>query len=208
MIAQLQRQRWLLLAGVLLIAGILAFPLRETIHQMIVVPVAFVAWRLDLVYRSFSQWIWWWAIIFIVFVMLVLSLMPRQNLRHGTQVKLKPPLGPVEALAVRLRKAEHGIYFKWLIANRLGKLAYQMLLHREGGRPRSVFAPLVGIDWEPSPELQSYLETGLHGSFAEFPNANRRQPTPLDFNIVEAVEFLESQVENGHLPPRREDSES
>jgi len=102
-----------------------------------------------------------------------------------------------------LRRAESGIYFRWLVANRLGKLAYQILLHRESGRPRSVFAPLVGTDWEPGRDLQKYLETGLHGSFADFPNSGRfsaHQPTPLDLDVGDAVDFLESQVENGHLP--------
>jgi hypothetical protein len=81
------------------------------------------------------------------------------------------------------------------------------LLHRESGRPRSVFAPLVGVDWEPRNELQTYLETGLHGSFADYPHVNRAfgkpQKTPLDLDITEAVEFLESQVENGKLKHER-----
>lgn len=198
----LQKQRWLILGGILIIAGILAFLLRQAIYRMIVIPVAFIAWRLDLVYRSFSQGIWWSAIFFIVLVMLVFSLIPRQRLRHGTQLKSKPSMGQVEALAVRLRKTEQGTYFKWLVANRLGKLAYQILLQRESGRPRSVFAPLLGVDWEPTRELQAYLETGLHGSFADFPNGKHRwgapEPTPLDLDIAEAVEFLESQVESDH----------
>ena len=105
-------------------------------------------------------------------------------------------------MAIWLRKAERGIYFKWLIANRLGRLAYQILLHRESGRPRSVFTPLLGPDWEPGTELRQYLETGLHGSFADYPNTNRlsgMQRTPLDLSVSDAVEFLESQVENGRL---------
>ncbi len=200
----MQRWRWPLIAGVLIIAGLLAFPLRDAAYQMVVVPVAFVAWRLNLVYRTFSQGTWWGLIVFIVLVMLLFSLMPRPQFRHGPRIKPKPPLGQVEALTVWLRKAQGGIYFKWLIANRLGKLAYQILVHRESGRPRSVFAPLIGIDWEPTPELQSYLETGLHGSFADFPGMDRssaaRQATPLDFDVAEAVEFLETQLENGHSP--------
>jgi hypothetical protein len=60
------------------------------------------------------------------------------------------------------------------------------------------------MDWEPSRELQTYLETGLHGSFADFPQPKRvlgtPPKTPLDLNVAEAVEFLEGQVENGHLP--------
>jgi hypothetical protein len=176
----------------------LAFPLRETIYETIVVPAAFIVWSLSLLYRSLPQGFWWWIVIFVVFAMLAFSLVPRSTFRGRVEAKRKPPLGQVEALAVWLRKAEGGIYFKWLIAHRLGQLAYQILLQRESGRPRSVFAPLLGMDWEPTRELQNYLETGLHGSFADFPNVKRRfgtpQPTPLDLDVAEAVEFLESQT--------------
>jgi len=202
----LRIRRWLSLIGALIIAGILAFPLREMIYEAVVIPAAFIAWSLGLLYRSLSQGIWWWFVIFIVLLMLAFSLVPHTTFRSGVQVKRKPSPGPVEALAGSLRKAERGIYFKWLIANRLGKLAYQILLHRESGRPRSVFAPLLGMDWEPTHELRNYLEIGLHGSFADFPNLKRPfrapQQTPLDLDIAEAVEFLESQVQNGGLPQR------
>jgi hypothetical protein len=197
-------RRWLILIGVLIIAGILAFPLRETIYEIVVIPAAFVAWNLNLVYQSFSQGIWWWVLMFLVLFMIIFSLIPRPQLRPKSGPKPKPPQGQVESLATWLRRAEGGIYFKWLVANRLGKLAYQILLQRENGRPRSVFAPLVGEDWEPTKKLQKYLETGLHGSFADFPNTRRRfstrQPTPLDIEVGEAVDFLELQIDNHNLP--------
>jgi hypothetical protein len=203
-------QRLLILIVVLVIAGLLAFPLRETIYETVVIPAAFVVWNLNLLYRSFSQGTWWWLIIFLVLFMLVFSLLTQPGFRPRAAVKSKPLQGQVEGLAISLRKAEKGIYFKWLVANRLGKLAYQILLHRESGRPRSVFAPLMGTDWEPGKELQKYLETGLHGSFADFPHTGRLSApprTPLDLNVAEAVEFLEGQVENGPLPQRRGDPE-
>jgi hypothetical protein len=194
-------RRWLILVGALVIAGLLAFPLREMIYETIVIPAAFIAWNLDLLYRSYPQWVWWLVVVFIVFLMIMFSLAPRPTTRGRVEERPKPPQGQVEGLAVGLRRAEHGIYFKWVVANRLGKLAYQILLHRESGRPRSVFAPLLGTDWEPSKDLQNYLETGLHGSFADFPNVRRfsstPRKTPLDINVAEAVKFLESQVENG-----------
>jgi hypothetical protein len=193
-------RRLLIVVGVLIVAGLLAFPLRETIYESVVIPVAFIIWNLGLLYRSFSQQIWWWSIVFIVLFMLVYSLVPQPQSRRRTEAKSKPSLGQVEALAEWLRRGERGTYFKWLIANRLGKLAYQILLHRESGRPRSVFAPLVGSDWDPAKDLQRYLEIGLHGSFVEFPNVKRPfrapQKTPLDYDVAEAVEFLESKVEH------------
>jgi len=192
-------RRWLILMGALILAGILAFPLRETIQATIVIPAAFIVWNLGLVYQSFSQGIWWWVLIFIVIFILVFSLVPQPKFRRRAESKSKPPQGQVEGLAIWLRRAKGGIYFKWLIANKLGKLAYQILVYRENGRARSVFAPLVGIDWEPAKDLQEYLETGLHGSFADFPNARHPlgapQQTPLDHDVATAVDFLESQIE-------------
>jgi hypothetical protein len=199
----LRTKRLLVLIGAFIVAGLSAFPLRQMIYESVVVPAAFIAWNLNLLYRSFSQGLWWAAIFIIVLFMLLLSLMPQAEFRHQTEAKRKPPVGQVEDLATSLGKAERGIYFKWLIANRLGKLAYQILLQRESGRPRSVFAPLVGMDWEPRKELQTYLETGLHGSFADYPQGKHPfgtpQKTPLDLGIAEAIEFLESQVESGKL---------
>jgi hypothetical protein len=192
-------QRILIVIGVFIIAGVLAFPLRETIFDTIVIPAAFITWNLGLIYHSFSQGVWWWVIVFLVLFMLIVSLAKEASFRPRPIIKAKPPQGQVENFAIWIRKAEKGIYFKWLVANRLGKLAYQILLHRESGRPRSVFAPLLGTDWEPSQELRQYLETGLHGSFADFPHTGSLstvQHTPLDLKVNEAVEFLESQVES------------
>lgn len=198
-------QQLLIAAGALVIAGLLAFPLRETIYRVIVVPAAFIIWNLELVYRSFSQGMWWWAIIFFVLVLLAFSMVPRSAPRQRELPKSAPPQGQVEGLAIWMKKAEKGIYFKWLVANRLGKLAYQMLLHRESGRPRSVFTPLLGVDWKPSQNVQQYLEIGLHGSFTDYPSSGPRaapRHTPLDLHVSEAIEFLETQLDNGHSPQR------
>jgi hypothetical protein len=193
--------------GVVIIAAVLAFPLRTAIYELVVIPLAFLAWELGLFYHSLSQAAWWWLIFAIIFLMLIFSLLPEYKPREREEPKSKPKHGQVEDLAIWLERAKGGIYFKWLIANRLGKLAYQILLHRESGRPRSVFAPLLGTDWEPSPALRQYLETGLHGSFSDFPNIGRflsaPPQTPLDYEVKNAVEFLESQVENSSLPQRQ-----
>lgn len=194
-------RRRLILLGALLIAGLLAFPLRPLIYETIVIPAAFIVWNLNLLYRSYPQWVWWSAVAFVVLMMIVFSLAPRPPARRTGGEKPPPPQGAVESLAAGLQKAEEGIYFKWVVANRLGRLAYHILRHRESGAPRPLSAPLHGADWEPTEQLQRYLEAGLHGSFADYPQVSRlsaaRRETPLDFNVAEAVDFLESQVENG-----------
>ncbi|MGE5462420.1 MAG: hypothetical protein ACM3PS_03640 [Syntrophothermus sp.] len=193
-------RRLLILAGIILIAAILAIPMRDAIFSVIVVPVAFVGWEMGLLYRMLPQALLWWVLLVVVFFMLVFSALPPLRPVRREVLKPKPRHGQVEDLSIWMGRAKGGVYFKWLVANRLGKLAYQILLLRESGRPRSVFTPLVGEDWKPSKELQSYLETGLHGSFSDFSNARGLlsvQPkTPLDFEVKEAVDFLESQVES------------
>ncbi|MCI0554816.1 MAG: hypothetical protein L0287_28035 [Anaerolineae bacterium] len=196
-------RRWLLVIGVVLIAGLLAFPLRGVVHQLIVVPLAYLLWLLGLLYLALPQGLWWVGVTLLVLFLLGKSLL----------IEIKPPRQPVtfsridrgkvESLAVAMQKSDRGIYFKWLVANRLGKLAYQILQQRENGKQRSVFAPLAGDGWEPTTGLQQYLEKGLHGSFADFPNTGMRYFAPppktsLDHDVNEVVEFLESQVENRH----------
>lgn len=200
------RRRWLILVGMLVIAGLLAFPLRDTIYDAIIVPVAYLGWQVGLFYHSLSQGIWWLLLMALVAILLVASLVPPLRPPRREELKRKPKVGQVEDLAMWLGRARSGVYYKWLVANRLGKLAYQILLHRESGRPRSVFAPLLGTDWEPSDKLRTYLETGLHGSFSDFPTSrnpmSEPQKTPLDYEIHEAVDFLEVQVDNDQLPRR------
>lgn len=195
-----QTRRLLIGIGLVLITGLSAYLLRGAIYRLIVVPSAFIAWYLNIWYRSLSQDIWWWIIVIVVLFILSYSLTPQVRLPPRAEAQPDPPQGPVESLALALQKAERGIYFKWVVASRLGKLAYQMLVQREHGRQRALGDPLVGPDWQPAQELQEYLETGLHGSFTDFPQIRRagvQQKTPLDLDVTRAVEFLEQQMENG-----------
>ena len=198
------RARWLAALGVIVIAALLAFPLREVVYQLIVLPLAYVLWLLRLFYLSFDQTFWWVGVILLVLLILGRSLLPQLK-PYGRLVNpSRPSIGPVQNLAASIQKSKKGIYFKWLVANRLGKLSYQILVQREHGKPRSVFAPLTGEGWRTTPELQTYLEKGLHGSFADFPNSswNYFAPpvkTPLDHDIAKAIEFLETQQGDSHF---------
>ena len=191
---------WAALAGVIVIATLLAFPLREAVHEAIVIPVAYLLWMLGLLYRSMSQGIWWVVLIVLVILILAKSLAPPLRPSGKVLPSSKPALGQVQTFAGWLNKSSSGIYFKWLIANRLGKLAYQILLQRGNEKPRSVFEPLTGPDWRPTADLQNYLQSGLQRSFADFPNPRKLfappSKTALDLDINKAVDFLESQIDD------------
>ena len=198
------RQRWLPMLGVIVIAALLAFPLRAVVNQLVLVPVAYLLFLLKLLYVSLDQSVWWIAAVFVVLVIISQSLLPDLKPVKKLIPFAKHERGTVETLALALDKSKKGTYFKWLIANRLGRLAYEILLQREHGKPRSVFAPLTSEGWEATPEVQEYLERGLHGSFADFPNSrwgsfSPPEKTPLDHDVADVVEFLEVKQGDSHL---------
>jgi hypothetical protein len=198
----MKSRRLLAALGILVIVALLAFPLRGMVYQVIVIPLAYVGWLLKLFYLSLSQGVWWLLVVFIVLLVIGRSLMPELRPGGKSIVYARAERGSVEALATALARKERGIYFKWLVANRLGKLAYQIVLQSEHGKPRSVFSPLISPGWDAPPEIQEYLEKGLRGSFAEYPASRRNNfaapvKTPLDQDVRKVIEFLESKQGNG-----------
>jgi hypothetical protein len=191
-------RRWLALGGVVVIALILAFPLRDVIRKTIIVPLAYIWWALGVLYQSFPQVVIWILLMVVITFMLLGSLTGIRLRTPREKLKAKPVLGQVEALAEGLDKIRRGTYYKWQIANRLGRLARDFLIQRGDRADVKDLSPLSGRDWLPSKPVDAYLDTGLHGSFADFPNQPWRfrppEPTPLDIDVEEAVEFLESQI--------------
>lgn len=194
------RLRYLILIGIFAIALLIAFPLRGAVYEAVIIPAAYAWWMLRLYYHSVNQSIWWFLALFLVLVALSRSLLPFGRFRRRRRFKPRPLLGPVENLSLWVKRTERGIYFKWLIANRLGKVAHDVLTTRMGGKSRSFFDPLSGPDWAPEEGVQAYLESGLKGSFADYPQGRRffskPEPTPLDQEVDEVIDFLEAQVNN------------
>ena len=193
----MKKTQWFAVAGAILLAVLLAFPLRTTVYKVVIVPIAYLIWSLYLLYRVTPQFVWWVLVFVLVVLTIGNSLLPEIYRPRKKRIKLKAPQGPVETLTTWMIKARSGVYFKWLIANRLGRLAHQMLAQRETHHIRSILAPLTGPDWTPPKPVQDYLEVGLHGSFADFPQASipwaKSTPTPLDCDLAEIVKALESQ---------------
>ena len=97
--------------------------------------------------------------------------------------------GPVELLATWMLKSREGIYFKWLIAHRLGRLNREL-----GGNMGSGDRTTSELD-----AVEKYLDAGLNKSFADYPYpANpfaTPKPTPLDLHPKKAIDYLESKME-------------
>ncbi len=192
----MMRNRWLILL-VVAVAAIAAYALRDAVYRTVFLPLAYLWWLLGLYYHAVPQLILWILLVVVVFVS-SLQLVAIINFFPAIEKRIhKQAQGPVESLSVLLGKPTRGVYYKWLIANRLGRLAREMLDQREG-RIRKGYVRLSGRDWHPPVEVDDYLETGLNGSFADFPSTywwRNSKPTPLDLDPKKAVEYLENEME-------------
>ena len=194
----MNRRRLFVVLGFLILSAITAYLLRDVIHRRVVVPLVFLWWVLGFYYRIIPQVFIWIALIIIVCCTAVQGLLIRPRLRHESIRESKKIPGPVELLAGHFQKQGYGNYYKWLVANRLGRLASAMLDQREGISSPRRCTQLRTRDWNPPEEVMDYLETGLNGSFADYPRLKwpRARRTPLDLPSQQVIEYLETEMEN------------
>ena len=191
------RQRQFLFIGIAALVFSIAFALRNLIYEIVIIPLAYLWWWLGLYYRLVPQIILWILLIFAILFIAIRGLLQEIPLHKEVRVSRKKNQGPIESLSEFEHKRGRGIYYKWLIANRLGRVARDLLDQREGRREAKRFTRLNGRDWNPPKDVSEYLESGLNGSFADFPQVGwvRQRPTPLDLDPQNVIEYLESEME-------------
>jgi hypothetical protein len=133
----------------------------------------------------------WSALIFVASIAILMQLIPEPGASTVAQKHGARPQGPVESLAIWIVRARTSTYFKWQLANRLGRIARRLRDPRvEPGREASHAVAVA-----------AYLTAGIENSFVDFPSPPRRlqrhQATPLDLDPVKVVDHLESEMEIG-----------
>lgn len=185
--------------GALIAVAVLAFAMQGAVERMLIRPALYVWWIFGLYYDALPQILWWILIVAISLWLITGSLAPEEKPRPRQAVPPFMGRGQVESLALWLTKSVRGAYFKWLVAQRLAKLARDLLAWRERRNPPSAREALRGAGWDPPQKVAAYLESGLNRSFADFPQPRwpfeGPRPSPLDLNPQEALEFIESNLE-------------
>ncbi|HEX2696713.1 MAG TPA: hypothetical protein VHM28_03335 [Anaerolineales bacterium] len=184
------RLRRLLLIGIVVTSGVAAFFLRDVVYRMLVVPVAYILWTIWVYYSFVPQLFLWVGLLLILLITTIASFLPEGRASKRSEPKRGASQGEVETLAGWMHKAHSGNYFKWQIANRLGRIRRELneLSGRRGG-----FA-------SESDAVENYFDAGINKSFVDFPlskNRFRRTKTALDLNPKDAVDYLELQIGKG-----------
>jgi energy-coupling factor transporter transmembrane protein EcfT len=185
----ISRRALALLAGMLVISLVLAFFLRDVVYATVIVPVAYLLWVGRYYYFAIPQLFLWVILLIIIFITVIWNFLPEPRSSKRKPLKSRPAAGQVEALSEWILKSRKGNYFKWQLANRLGRIS-RRLAETSGDQ--------LGSD--PRNEaVDKYLDAGINYSFVDFPSPrnrfHRKEPTPLDLDPKEVVDYLESQME-------------
>jgi hypothetical protein len=189
----------LLIPAGLVVSAILAFLLQDVIRQVVVTPLAYLWWVLQLTFSAIPQLILWIILVAVLILIVISSLVSWISIGRKPAEPVRPAQGNVEILAGWVSKAGQGNYYKWMIANRLGRL-WSELSGRFGKGDKLAAPGEANAAGQHAPEaLQRYLKAGMQESFVDYPLPRRpfirKETTPFDIDVEEAVEFLESQME-------------
>jgi hypothetical protein len=194
------KRRWIVLALVVLLAAVLTYLLRDFINDKVVVPLAYLWWRVGLYYHVVPENGWWATVVVIVFFMVLRSFNTEEPSHDRDLAESQPAQGPVEELTIWLMKKSNSAYYRWLVANHLAKLVRGFLIQSDGrdaGRWDILYS---GSAWDPPEAVGAYLRSGLNRPTASFRSSSapwgRSQMAPVDLDPEQAVAYLESQMEN------------
>ncbi len=187
----MKRTRLVLFGAVLITSLILAYVLRDVIYNLVIVPLAYTLWLADLVYRALPQVVKWVVLIVVLAIASLWRLIPDLPQATKSPPRGRPVEGRVQALAYGIHRARGSNYFKWHLANRLGRLARRIA--QTTGR---------AADGSEDQSIHQYFSAGVNQSFVDFPTPRgpfaRRTSTPLDVDPGEIIAYLESRMELNH----------
>jgi len=186
-----RRRQIAVLAALILLAAILALPMRSFVFYYVLAPLSFMWFYLVYYYHVIPQQFYWIILILAAAYIALGGLLENPFKRAGLPLVRTGQRGPVDGLAARIKDSRRGVYSRWRVARALGILAVEILELR-GNRSGRV-KTLKGRDWNPPPGVQDYLEAGLNNSFADFPLS--RKKTPFSIDVEDVVNYLESQME-------------
>jgi hypothetical protein len=155
----MMRRNQILIGVAIVLALVLAFPLRDMVWTYIVVPLAYLWWQLLRLYHIIPQQIYWFLLMVLFIYIVAWGFAGWQPERSTGPIKKNPVRGPVESLSSYIALGNRGIYFRWWIARSLAIIAIGILEMR--GTYFGRVKKLEGRDWDPPASVQNYLDAGL-----------------------------------------------
>lgn len=166
------------------------FSSRRVIVGALVRFAAYMVWSLNIIGSVIPQQVLWILLLLLILYIAVGSFYGKKSGGRSNRKNAESVIGPVEARARWIEERHRGTYFKWQLANLLGKVHLHIQETVRYGNSRS--APHI------PPNVQSFLNAGLNTTYADYSSPTlfqKTESTPLDIQLEQVVDYLEEQLE-------------
>ena len=179
--------------ALLILITVLLFPIRRAVAGALMSFAAYLVGSVNLLGVVIPQQILWAFLLILILYIAIGSFYGKRYREEKSPENQSPVIGAVEAMAGYIEERHRGIYFKWQIANLLGKI--QQTIQESASRGTSSRIPL------PSDSVQAFLDAGVNTSYADYAPDGfvlKNNSTPLDIELEQVVAYLEEQMEIRH----------
>lgn len=196
------------LALTVLLVAVLMAALRDFVREVVVVPLSYLLWFVELILKSIPQFVSWALLLAIVMLLVIRSLRAEPQPAPKPRAVGARSAGTVEAWLRRIRLRARGQYSRERFAQHLGSLVLTVLAYRERLTPRDIQRRLENGDLAIPPEIRAYLEAEMRPALPRRVGLTTRlmrrlgldaaHTSALDRDLEEVVQFLEDQLEVPH----------
>lgn len=194
--------RLALVGFALLLVGLLALIVTGAVREVIVIPLLALLWLLGLLLDSIPQVVFWFGFLAIAALAAWRSLAtPGVELAAPRVAPIVP--APVASWAGMFERAAGDRYARWLLAQRLGQFALELLASQEQDETRGVWHYLHDESRDIPPAVRAFLLAGAR-MYRPLPTVWQRwwpwgaraemRADPLDLDLNEVVRFLDERL--------------
>ena len=179
--------------ALLIIVAILLYPIRREVAGAVMSFASYLVWSVNVMGVVIPQQLLWAFLLILILYIAIGSFYGKRYREEKSTENQSPVVGAVEAMAGYIEERHRGIYFKWQIANLLGKI--QQTIQESASRGTSSRIPL------PSDSVQAFLDAGVNTSYVDYAPDGfslKNISTPFDIELEQVVDYLEEQMEIKH----------
>src|SRR5262245_66153 len=187
---------------VLLLLGLLALIVSGGVREFIVIPLLLLLWIIQVAYESIPQVVLW------IGFLAIAGLIAWKSLAEPPAVLPAHPVAPARRTPVAFwagmfQRAADDRYARWLLAQRLGQFALELLAGQDERAARGMWQFLRGDSRDIPPAVRAYLQAGAN-MYRPLPPFWRRwwpcgarvemRADPLDLDPAEVVRYLDERL--------------
>lgn len=188
------RNKLVLMGGLILLAVVITL-LGFNILQQKLLPPLIYAWSqvqfvATIIWRSQDQFLLWYIFLYIGLLLAVHTVIKIHQ--PGKERKREPATypGPVSEWTQRLETIQEGMYYRWRLAQRIRRVAENVLSSRTGLSPQQVRQRIKSGDVDLDPAFLNYLQATYRADIQQYFSTHREDEEHDPIRALSADQIL------------------